>query len=76
MGSRLLTHDGDDEFALFIGVDPESYQSVRDLRIQEGLPIDELMARLVEGGAVYVGADVANRFELKVGEMITMETRR
>jgi hypothetical protein len=34
------------------------------------------MARLLQGGAVYVGADVANKFDLAVGDNITLETRR
>jgi len=76
VGSRLLTSAGDDEFALFVAVDPGSYRNVRDLRIQEGLPMAELMGRLTEGGVVYVGADVANRFELEVGGTVMMETRR
>lgn len=76
VASRLLTSSGDDEFALFVAIDPETYQSVRDLRIQEGLDVPELMPRLAEGGAVYVGADVANKFELDLGDIVTMETRR
>lgn len=76
VASRLLTTAGDDEFALFVGVDPETYETVRDLRIQEGLDVPELMERLAEGGAVYVGADIANKFDLDVGEIVTMETRR
>jgi putative ABC transport system permease protein len=76
VASRLLTNTGDDEFALFVAIDPETYQTVRDLRIQEGLDVPELMARLAEGGALYVGADIANKFDLDVGEIVTMETRR
>jgi putative ABC transport system permease protein len=76
VASRMLTSNGDDEFALFVAIDPETYQTVRDLRIQEGLAVPELMARLAEGGALYVGADVANKFDLDVGEIVTMETRR
>lgn len=76
VASRLLTTTGDDEFALFVAIDPETYQTVRDLRIQDGLAVPELMARLAQGGALYVGADVANKFDLDVGEIVTMETRR
>ncbi len=76
VASRLLTSSGDDEFALFVAIDPETYQTVRDLRIQDGLDVPELMPRLAEGGAVYIGADVANKFELDLGEIVTMETRR
>jgi putative ABC transport system permease protein len=76
VASRLLTTAGDDEFALFVAIDPETYQTVRDLRIQEGLDVPELMTRLAEGGALYVGADIANKFDLDVGEIVTMETRR
>lgn len=76
VASRLLTSDGDDEFALFVAIDPETYETVRDLRIQEGLALPELMVRLRQGDALYVGADVANRFELAVGDVVTLETRR
>ena len=76
VASRLLTNAGDDEFALFVAIDPESYLTVRGLRIQEGPDPDEIMRRLQEGGVVYVGADVANKFDLAIGDSITMETRR
>ena len=76
IASRLLTQAGDDEFAIFVGIDPETYETVRDLRIQEGLAMPELMDRLGQGNAVYIGADVANKFSLSVGEIITLETRR
>jgi putative ABC transport system permease protein len=76
VGSRLLTAAGDDEFALFVAIDPASYQSVRSLRIQQGPAVGEIMARLQQGGVVYVGADVANKFELAVGDTVTLETRR
>ena len=76
VASRLLTEAGDDEFALFVAIDPATYETVRDLRIQEGPDVSAIMARLQQGGAVYVGADVANKFNLGIGDMITMETRR
>ncbi len=76
VASRLLTHSGEDEFSLFVAIDPESFLTVRGLRIQEGPEPADIMARLQQGGAVYVGADVANKFDLGVGDSITMETRR
>ena len=76
VASRLLTEAGDDEFALFVAIDPATYETVRDLRIQEGPDVSAIMARLQQGGAVYVGADVANKFNLGIGDMITLETRR
>lgn len=76
VASRLLTQAGDDEFALFVAIDPATYETVRDLRIQAGPTVSEIMARLQQGGAVYVGADIANKFNLAIGDTITMETRR
>ena len=76
VASRLLTNTGDDEFALFVAIDPESYLTVRGLRIQDGPAVTEIMARLQQGGAVYVGSDVANKFDLAIGDMVTLETRR
>jgi putative ABC transport system permease protein len=35
VASRLLTAAGDDEFALFVGIDPDTYATVRDLRVQD-----------------------------------------
>lgn len=76
VASRLLTAAGDDEFALFVGIDPATYATVRELRVQDGPPMNELLAQLAQGGVVYIGADVANKFALEVGDFITMETRR
>ncbi|VAW31841.1 hypothetical protein MNBD_CHLOROFLEXI01-1868, partial [hydrothermal vent metagenome] len=76
VSSRLFTQLGEDEFAIFIAIDPASYLTVRGLRIQEGPEAAEVMARLREGGAVYVGADEANKFNLAVGDFVTLETRR
>ena len=76
VASRLLTEAGDDEFSLFVGIDPETYETVRDLRIQEGPDLPGLMARLRQGDSVYIGADVANKFGLAVGDTLTLETRR
>lgn len=76
VASRLLPKSGEDEFALFIAIDPTNYLTVRGLRIQEGPDAEEVMARLREGGAVYVGADEANKFGLAVGDFVTLETRR
>jgi putative ABC transport system permease protein len=76
VSSRLFPKTGEDEYALFIAIDPASYMTVRGLRIQDGPELAAVMARLGEGGAVYVGADEANKFDLAVGDFVTLETRR
>lgn len=76
VASRMLRSSGDDEFTLFTAVDPATYLTVRGLRVQEGPAPAEAMRQLAQGDAVLVGADVANKFSLGVGDFVTLETKR
>ncbi len=74
--TRLILPNGKDEYAIFVAIDPATYLSVRNLRVQEGPPPAEIMRQLAAGGTIWVGADVANKFNLHVGDELLVETRR
>lgn len=76
VSSRIKTARGDDEFALFVAIDPDTYLQVRSLRIQEGPDMPEIMRQLAAGDAIVVGADVANKLNLRLNEIVTLETKR
>ncbi|MFQ5400035.1 MAG: ABC transporter permease [Anaerolineae bacterium] len=76
VASRLLLPSGEDEFTLFVAIDPETFPSVRSLRMQEGPDQEEVMRQLAGGSAILVSTDVANKHNLDVGDWVTLETRR
>ncbi len=74
--SRLFLPDDRDEYAIFVAVDPATFLAVRSLRVQEGPPPAEIMRQVAAGNRVWVGADIANKFNLHVGDEVVLETRR
>lgn len=75
--TRIIFPNGDDDFAVFVAVDPATYTTVRGLQIQEGPETaEEVMSQLAAGDALLVGADVANKFNLDVGDVVQLETKR
>ena len=74
--SQMITPKGDDEFALFVAIDPETYLSVRGLRIQDGPDEAETIRQLAQGDTLLVSADVANRYELDVNDVVLLDTKR
>ncbi len=74
--SRLFLPDGSDEYAVFVAVDPATFLDVRSLRVQEGPPPAEIIRQVAAGGSIWVGADVANKFGLQIGDEVELETRR
>lgn len=74
--SRMPLRSGEDEYTIFIAVDPETYLDVSGLRIQQGPDPQSVMRQLSEGGTVIVGADVASKFNLSVGDTLSLETKR
>lgn len=76
IASRFVLPDGQSEYAVFVANDPATFLSVRNLRVQEGPPPAEIMRQVAGGGAVWIGADVANKHDLSVGDEIVLETRR
>ncbi len=67
---------GGGETAVFIAIDPATYQSVRGLRVQEGPEEAEALRLLAEGDNVFISADAANKFNLDVGDTVALQTRR
>lgn len=76
VASQMLTPRGDDEFALFIAIDPTTYLSVRGLRIQTGPDEAETMRQLAQGDAILVSANIANRFDLHLNDILLLDTKR
>ncbi|NKQ37765.1 MAG: ABC transporter permease [Chloroflexi bacterium] len=76
VGTQMQTAAGDDEFAIFVAIDPATYQDVRGLRVQDGPDETEALRLLAEGDNVFISADSANKFNLDVGDTITLQTRR
>jgi putative ABC transport system permease protein len=74
--SQMLTPEGDDVFSLFVAIDPTTYLSVRGLRIQEGPGEAEAIRQLAAGDTILVSANVANRFNLNVNDIVLLDTKR
>ncbi|MCA9932491.1 MAG: ABC transporter permease [Anaerolineales bacterium] len=74
--SRIFPPYDEDEFSAFVAIDPETYLDVRSMRIQEGPPAEEVMRQLAAGDTIWIGVDIANRFNLHVGDEVVLETRR
>lgn len=74
--SRLFATDGTDGYAIFSAMDPATYLDVASIRVQNGPEPAELIRQLAAGDAVWIGADVANKFHLHVDDVVTLETRR
>jgi putative ABC transport system permease protein len=74
--SQMLTPEGDDVFSLFVAIDPTTYLSVRGLRIQEGPGEVEAIRQLAAGDTILVSANVANRFNLNVNDIVLLDTKR
>lgn len=65
-----------DETAIFVAVDPRTYLSVRGLRIEDGPSPEEAVRQLAQGNAIFLGADAAGKFNVRVGDTVELETRR
>lgn len=76
VATQMQTAAGDDEYAIFVAIDPATYLDVRGLRIQEGPPEAEAMRQLAEGDNIFISADAANKFNLSAGDTVTLQTRR
>lgn len=76
VASRMLLPSGSDEYTIFVAIDPETYLDVSGLRIQDGPEPSQAIQQLAQGDALLVGADVANQFDIDVGELVALETRR
>jgi putative ABC transport system permease protein len=74
--SQMFTPEGDDVFSLFVAIDPATYLSVRGLRIQEGPDEAEAIRQLAAGDTILVSANVANRFNLGVNDVVLLDTKR
>lgn len=76
VSTRLITQNGEDEFAFFIAIDPATFLDVRGFRVQEGPSEEEIIARMAEGGALVISSDSANRYGIEVGDTVWLETKR
>ncbi|MCA9973861.1 MAG: ABC transporter permease [Anaerolineales bacterium] len=74
--SRMFTPGGKDEYAVFVAIDPTTYLDVRSIRVQVGPEPADLLRELAAGGAIWVSVDVADRFDLAVGDTVLLETKR
>ena len=74
---QRLKPDGGDESLAFMAVDPSSYRRVTSFTFtaNQGDP-DQLMDRLAAGDAVFVSSVVSERYGLKQGDTIRLDTRR
>lgn len=74
---KRLKTDGGEESLSFMAVDPSSYQRVTSFvfAANQGDP-DRLLERLAEGDAVFISSVLSEKYELKQGDTIRLETRR
>ncbi len=78
--TRYVPPDGDpDKFdrILWVGIDPAAHPLVGSY-VFEDSATDEaaVLARIAQGGAVIISTNIADRYDLGVGDTITLETRR
>ncbi|MEZ4641495.1 MAG: FtsX-like permease family protein [Chloroflexota bacterium] len=76
IATRLFSPDGEDEYAIFNAIDPATYLNVASIRVQDGPAPAELVQQLAIGDAIWVGADVAQKYNLHVNDEVVLETRR
>ncbi len=76
VATQMKTAAGEKEFTIFAAIDPATYSSVRGLRVQDGPDETEALRLLAEGDNLFVSGDAANKFNLKVGDTVTLQTRR
>jgi putative ABC transport system permease protein len=76
ISSQMLTPQGDDEPSFFVAIDPSTYLTVRGLRIQDGPDEAETIRQLAAGDTILVSADVSNRFDVHVDDVLLLDTRR
>jgi putative ABC transport system permease protein len=76
ISSQMLTPKGDDEPSFFVAIDPSTYLTVRGLRIQDGPDEAETIRQLAAGDTILVSADVSNRFDVHVDDVLLLDTRR
>jgi putative ABC transport system permease protein len=74
---KRLKTDGGEESLSFMAVDPSSYRRVTSFvfAANQGDP-DRLLERLAEGDAVFISSVLSEKYELKQGDTIRLETRR
>jgi len=74
---KWLKPDGDEEQLAFMGVDPSSYRRVTSFVFtsNQGDP-DSLLNRLAEGDVVFVSSVLSEKYGLRQGDKIALNTRR
>lgn len=68
--------NGQDETAVFTAVDPDTYLTVRGLRIEDGPTPEEAIRQLAQGDTVFISADAAAKYGIGVDDTLILETRR
>ena len=72
----LLPNGGSEEVA-FMAVDPQSYGRVTTFMFTSGQgDPNRLMDRLAQGDAVFMSSTIAEKYHLKQGDTVRLETRR
>ena len=74
--TRMITPQGDNELAVFTAIDPATYLTVRGWRVEQGPDPATIAQMLAQGDAIIIGADTANKYDLSVGDSLTLETSR
>jgi putative ABC transport system permease protein len=74
---KLLTPDGDKESLSFMAIDPSTYRRVASFvfTADQGDP-DRLLEQLAAGEAVFISSVLAEKYGLKQGDTIRLDTRR
>jgi len=74
---KRLKPDGGDERLAFMAIDPSSYRRVTSFvfAANQGDP-DRLLERLAAGDAVFISSALSEKYGLKQGDAIRLETRR
>jgi putative ABC transport system permease protein len=74
--TRMITPQGDNEPAIFTAIDPATYLDVRGWRVEEGPAPAAIIQALAQEDALLIGADMANKYNLRLGDTLLLETSR
>jgi putative ABC transport system permease protein len=74
--TRMITPQGANELAIFTAIDPATYLDVRGWRVEEGPAPAAIAQALAQGDRVVIGADTANKYGLRLGDTLILETSR
>lgn len=77
VATQMLRPDGDLQDVTFTAIDPESHRRVTSLAFTDtSVSAEASLAQLAEGDYVLLSSVLADRYELKRGDIVRLETKR